>query len=101
MVFVDIISLYHGIDDFFIQVLTVFRPIFYDLKTPENFCFSGIFRGHKMKTCVRNWLVFSVFLKSLMLSLRYSGEPISDQCSDFIPPESTRKPKVFWCFQGV
>ena len=25
---------------------------------------------------------------------------ISDQCSHFIPPEYTRKQKVFWCFQG-
>ena len=24
---------------------------------------------------------------------------ISGQCSHFIPPEKTRKPKVFWCFQ--
>ena len=26
---------------------------------------------------------------------------ISGQCSHFIPPEKTRKPLVFWCFQGV
>ena len=24
-----------------------------------------------------------------------------NQCSHFIPPEYTRKPLVFWCFQGV
>ena len=27
--------------------------------------------------------------------------PISGQDSHFIPPENTRKPLVFWCFQEV
>ena len=27
--------------------------------------------------------------------------PISGQCSNFLPPGNTRKPLVFWCFQGV
>ena len=27
--------------------------------------------------------------------------PICDQCAHFISPENTRKPKGFWCFQGV
>ena len=25
----------------------------------------------------------------------------SDKCPNFIPPENTLKPKVFWFFQGV
>ena len=31
-------------------------PILYPLKTPENLCFSGIFRGYKMGTLTRNGL---------------------------------------------
>ena len=26
-------------------------------------------------------------------------QPIPGQCSHFIPPENTRKPFCFWCFQ--
>ena len=31
----------------------------------------------------------------------FCDEPISGQCSHFIPLEKTRKSLVFWCFQGV
>ena len=31
-------------------------PILYPLKTPENFWFSGIFRGYKIGTLARNGL---------------------------------------------
>ena len=32
--------------------------------------------------------------------LRINKQSISNQSSHFIPPENTRKPKVFWCFMG-
>ena len=32
-------------------------PILYSLKTPENQRFSGVFRGHKMKTLAKNGLM--------------------------------------------
>ena len=46
---------------------------------PEHF----IFWGYEMETVVMNLLT------------------ISDQCSNFISPENTRKPKVFWYSQSV
>ena len=32
-------------------------PILYPLKTPENLCFSGVFRVYKMETLIRNGLI--------------------------------------------
>ena len=39
-------------------------PILYPLKTPENFWFSGIFRGYKIGTLARNGLAKWFFFKS-------------------------------------
>ena len=35
-----------------------------------------------------------------MGSITICYQPISGQCPHFIPPENTRKPLAFWCFQG-
>ena len=36
-------------------------PILYPLKTPENIWFSGVFRASKMRTLVRNGLIYVYF----------------------------------------
>ena len=43
------------------------------------------------------------FLKILIKFLLHIKPilPISGQCFHFISAENNRKPKVFWCFQGV
>ena len=43
------------------------------------------------------------FLKILIKFLLHIKPilPISGQCFHFTSPENNRKPKAFWCFQGV
>ena len=42
---------------FFLRPFLGNVPILYHLKTPENLWFSGVSRGYKMGTLVRNWLI--------------------------------------------
>ena len=50
---------YHCINPFWANV-----PILHPLKTPENLWFSGVFRGCRMGTLVRNGLSFITLAKS-------------------------------------
>ena len=60
----------------------------------ENGLFHS-FASTKTRGC-RQHCFAAVDFEGLILLLLISG-----QCQHFIPPESTRKPLVLWCFQGV
>ena len=62
----------------------------------------------KVVTITKNTVISSDFLVWKLCaktqfphSFGQFAQPISGQCSHFIPPENTRKPLVLWCFQEV
>ena len=53
-------------------------PILYPLKTPENFWFSGVFRGYKMETLARNGFK-KLLPKEVETRIIYTGVKLRSQ----------------------
>ena len=60
------------------------------LVTPENLWFSCVLRACKIEKLAIEGLILNEILTTT-----------KSQYSHFIPPENTRKPEIFWCFQRV
>ena len=87
---------------------------FYDiLRTKNNFKTAGKFFFNPFLANFPSWhplkasgfLVFSVGIKKEnwpeRLILNGILTSVRNQCCHFILPKNTKKPEVFWCFQGV
>ena len=46
----------------FLANVPILCPLKIPENLPENFCFSGIFRGYEMGALDRNWLIMSVII---------------------------------------
>ena len=80
---------------------------FKNLKNTHGGLFILVLACNFTKSNTPTW-VFFTYVKIVQMVLNHTihlkyfyFQPISDQCSHFIPPENTKTPNVFWCFQEV
>ena len=90
----------------FLNKVSSFRPAFLSKKCPQQGCFLVNFAKFLRKSILQDifWQLLLNQGEKFKLFFFYNAGivwPIPCHWSLLIPPESIRKPPVFWCFQGV